>query len=109
MTTSATSDPNASVGKVSRGDINADGAVSVEDAQLALIAYVNRMAGSDTGLTTEQTQAADVNEDKEISVDDAQNILIYYVNNTLSNTPTTWDELLGKKQPEKLPKSLKRK
>lgn len=38
----------------------------------------------------------DVNEDGIISVDDAQLILLYYVKNTLSHTPTTWDEIVRK-------------
>ena len=67
------------------------------------------MAGSETGLTAEQAQAADVNRDREISVDDAQTILMYYVKNSLSHTPTSWEDLLEKKQPAKLPKAIKRK
>lgn len=78
------------------GNVNGDEEISVEDAQLTLNAYVRIMAGMDSGLTDEQLKAADVNNDGEVSVDDAQTILIYYVRNTLSNTPTTWDELLGK-------------
>lgn len=93
----------------SRGDINADSEISVADAQLALNAYVKRMAGSETGLTAEQAQAADVNRDREISVDDAQTILMYYVKNSLSHIPTSWEDLLEKKQPAKLPKAIKRK
>ena len=54
------------------------------------------MAGMGSGLTEQQMKAADVNHDGEVSVDDAQTILIYYVRNTLSGTPTTWDEVLDK-------------
>lgn len=107
--TTATTETAPPTVEDSRGDINADGEISVADAQLALNAYVKRMAGSETGLTAEQAQAADVNRDKEISVDDAQTILMYYVKNSLSHTPTSWEDLLEKKQPAKLPKSLKRK
>lgn len=82
--------------EVMTGDVNGDGEISVEDAQLALVAYVQSMAGLDSGLTEEQSQAADVNEDKTVSVEDAQMILIYYVSNTVSGIPTTWDALLGK-------------
>ena len=78
------------------GDVNLDGTVSVEDAQLTLTAYVNIMADMDSGLSDIQKRAADVNADGEISVDDAQNILLYYVKNTLTGTPVTWEELLGK-------------
>ena len=52
-------------------------------------------------------KAANVNKDNEVSVDDAQTILLYYVRNTLSGTPTTWDELLNKNAPSKArPQSL---
>ena len=35
---------------------------------------------------------------------DAQLILLYYVKNTLSNTPTAWETLLGKqRQPQPYP------
>ena len=73
-----------------------DGEVSVDDAQLTLKAYTERIAGNDMKLTAEQIKASDVNGDGEISVDDAQNILIYYVNNTVAGKVLTWDELLGK-------------
>lgn len=85
------------VSGAARGDVNADGEITVADAQMVLNAYVKGMSGQDNGLTAEQAQAADVNGDKAISVEDAQTVLLYYVRNTLSNTPTTWEELLGKK------------
>ncbi len=82
-----------------RGDVNNDGDVSVDDAQLTLNAYVKRMAGKATGLTEQQTAAADVNGDHAVTVEDAQTILLYYVKNTLSNTPTAWEKLLKKNAP----------
>ena len=66
------------------------------DAQLALLAYVQTMAGLESGLTEQQAKAADINGDKTVSVEDAQLILIYYVSNTISGQNVTWDELLGK-------------
>jgi hypothetical protein len=91
------------------GDLNDDGTVSVEDAQLALLAYVDTMAGLDSGLTEKQKLAGDINGDKDISVEDAQTILLYYVRNTLSGESVTWDELLGKKAAAPLPFRTKRK
>ena len=92
------------------GDINDDGEIGVEDAQLALLEYVNAMTGLDSSLTEKQKLAGDVNGDKEISVEDAQTILIYYVSNTLSGQNVTWDDLLGKNKPsEPLPFLLKLK
>ena len=76
------------------GDTNLNNEISVDDAQLTLKAYTERIAGNGLNLTTEQIIAADINGDGEISVDDAQNILIYYVNNTVSGKILTWDELL---------------
>ena len=89
------------------GDINGDGTVSVEDAQLALLAYVQTMAGLKSGLTEQQALAADINGDHTVSVEDAQIILIYYVSNTLSSQNVTWDELLGKKT-QALPRLIKK-
>ena len=89
--------------------MNDDGEISVEDAQLTLIEYVNTMSGLESGFTERQKLAGDINSDKEISVEDAQNILIYYVSNTLSGQNVTWGELLGKKAPANpLPAMLKR-
>ena len=77
-----------------RGDVNDDGEVTVDDAQLTLRAYVNSLAGLDNGLNEQQTLAADVNRDEIVSVEDAQYILIYYVNNTLASKTLTWEELI---------------
>ncbi|MBR5362224.1 MAG: dockerin type I repeat-containing protein [Oscillospiraceae bacterium] len=92
------------------GDINDDGSVSVEDAQLALLEYVNAMTGLESHLAEKQKLAGDINGDNEISVEDAQNILLYYVSNTLSGQNIKWDELLGKSKPsEPMPFLLKLK
>ena len=96
--------------EVQSGDINGDDTISVEDAQFALLAYVQIMAGLDSGLTERQIKAADINGDNTVSVEDAQLILLYYVSNTLSGQNVTWDELLGKNKPsEPLPFLLKLK
>ena len=84
--------------KVQRGNLNDDGEISVEDAQLTLNAYASIVAGLDSGLTEAQKVAADVNGDNTVSVEDAQLILLYYVQNTVSGIPTTWDELIGNKK-----------
>ena len=103
-TTVTTSETTPTEPEYLLGDINDDGEVSVEDAQLALLEYVNAMTGLESSLTDRQKLAADVNGDKEISVEDAQTILLYYVSNTLSGENVTWDDLLGKKpQGQQLP------
>ncbi|MBR6717371.1 MAG: hypothetical protein IKI77_03390 [Oscillospiraceae bacterium] len=77
------------------GDLNDDGKVGAEDAQLALIAYTKRFAGVETGLSEQQFRAADVNGDHKLSADDAQFILIYYTTNQVAGKGITWAELLG--------------
>ena len=77
-----------------KGDVNLDAEVSVEDAQLALKAYTERLAGKNTGLTDDQLRNGDVTGDGILSVEDAQYILIYYVKNVVSGTKITWDELI---------------
>ena len=77
------------------GDVNDDGEVSVDDAQLALKAYTKRIAGLDMGLTERQIKAANVNGDDELSVDDAQNILKYYTQKTVAGKDITWEDILG--------------
>ena len=52
------------------GDVDGKNGVGVEDAQLALLAYVNIMAEIDSGLTPEQLRAADVDSDGDINVSD---------------------------------------
>lgn len=56
--------------KQSLGDLNGDGGITLEDAQLALKAALRI-----DSLTEAQTQAADVNEDEKLSLEDAQIIL----------------------------------
>ena len=75
-----------------------DNDVSVDDAQLALIAYTNKVAGKATGLTEKQLKAANVNGDAEFSVDDVQNILKYYTETKVAGKKDfTWDDILDKK------------
>lgn len=81
------------------GDVDENGEVSVEDAQLALLEYVNAMTGLESSLTERQKRAGDVDGDHEVTVEDAQTILLYYVSNVLSGESVTWDELLGKIKP----------
>ena len=91
-TTAAPAEP-----EVLTGDVNDDGDVSVDDAQLALKAYTKRIAGLDMGLTARQIKAANVNGDAELSVDDAQLILKYYTQKKVAGKDITWDDLLVKK------------
>ena len=78
------------------GDVNEDSIISVDDAQQVLREYVSLMAGHARSFSDTQFLAGDVNTDEKITVEDAQLILLYYVKNTLSHTPTTWDEIVRK-------------
>lgn len=79
------------------GDVTGDGEVSVDDAQLTLKAYTERIAGNDMKLTDEQIKAADVDGNGEISVEDAQWLLKYYTEKYVAGKDITWDDIFGKK------------
>jgi biopolymer transport protein ExbD len=98
-TTTAPPEPEAVT-----GDVNDDGEISVEDAQLALKAYTKRISGKDMELSDKQIKAANVNGDEELSVDDAQLILKYYTEKYVAGKNITWGDLLGK-QPQPRPVS----
>ena len=78
-----------------RGDINRDGVVSVEDAQLALKAYTEAVAGLKQNLTQAQRMASDVNRDGSVTVEDAQLILKYYTEKTVAGKEITWKDIRG--------------
>lgn len=82
------------------GDLTGDGVISAEDAQLALTAYTQRIAGNASGLNEAQSKAADVDGNGEISVEDAQFILLYYTEKTVAGKEITWNDLLKKKHDE---------
>ncbi|MBR3268866.1 MAG: dockerin type I repeat-containing protein [Oscillospiraceae bacterium] len=75
------------------GDVDGNGAIELDDAQLALAAYTNQLAHKPSGLNTTQEQAADVTGDGDVTVDDAQAILQYYTE-TLAHKNPTWDKIL---------------
>lgn len=74
------------------GDIDGDGAVTVLDAQTALLACLESLTGGANKLSDAQLAAADVDGSGKVTVSDAQCILIYYVHNTVAETPITWEE-----------------
>lgn len=63
------------------GDINSDGSVTVEDAQLALREYVDNMS---KGIEGRATVATDVNADNRYDISDVQYILKYYTYNSVA-------------------------
>ena len=84
--------------EILKGDVNDDGEVGVEDAQMTLKAYTKRIAGLDMELTERQIKAANVNDDGELSVDDAQFILRYYTLKQVAGMDVTWEELFSKQK-----------
>ena len=91
-----------------RGDVTGDGKVSVDEAQLTLKAYTERIAGNDMKLTDEQIKAADVDGNGEISVEDAQWLLKYYTEKYVAGKDITWDDIFGKKT-QALPRLIKKR
>ncbi len=81
---------------VIRGDLNGNGEVGADDAQIALNAYADRIAGIKMNLTDAQIKAADIDGDGQVSAEDAQLILAYYTAKNVSAINVTWEQLLGK-------------
>lgn len=76
-----------------RGDADGNGQVSVEDAQIVLKAYTNKISGKGTGFDAATTKRADADLNNDISVEDAQLILLYYTRNVVSQQNVPWDQL----------------
>ena len=85
-------------GSIMRGDVTLDRKIGADDAQRALVAYTEKFAGNDMGLTADQIKAADVNGDGEIGAEDAQTILCYYTEKQVAGNFITWSELTAPKQ-----------
>ena len=79
---------------LTKGDLNGDSAISAEDAQIVLNAYVRTISGFSSGLTQPQLAVADIDGNGSIDVSDAQYILRYYVENTLSGRSYSWDRII---------------
>ena len=79
------------------GDVDCNGEVAIEDAQLALMEYTVLLAHKDSVLTPTEQKIADVNGDGAVTIDDAQAILQYYTEMLAQKNPT-WDKIL---HPEK--------
>ncbi len=70
-----------------------NGKVNADDAQMALIAYINQLASKPSGLTELQEQIADVDGNGKITAEDAQYILIYAVQ-ALANKNPQWSDII---------------
>lgn len=69
---------HAEPGRVTLGDLNADGFVDAIDASMTLAAYANISTEKDSGLNDEQYEAADANYDGFVDAVDASLMLSYY-------------------------------
>ncbi|MBP0989381.1 MAG: dockerin type I repeat-containing protein [Oscillospiraceae bacterium] len=77
-----------------KGDLDGDGTVSAEDAQLALNLYTEIVAERALA-DANQLAAADINQDGELSADDVQYILMFYTRSTLARKETSWEQILA--------------
>ena len=77
------------------GDIDKNGQVSSNDAQLVLWHYVDTFAGKQGRFGEDVYPIADVDANGRVDVSDAQYILKYYVNNTVSKKNVPWEEILA--------------
>lgn len=78
-----------------KGDVNGDESITASDAQMALGAYAELIAGNEHGLTDTQFAAADVDGNGNLSARDAQFILMYFLLNNVLDDPTDWETLLA--------------
>ncbi len=86
--------PAATLTTLATGDLDGDGAITIEDAYSALMAYAKTSAGLDSGLTDVQKEAADVDGNGKLTINDAYKILQYYANTSVGND-VTWDDILA--------------
>ena len=88
--------PESAPAEQGKGDLNGDAAITVEDSQLALNAYVQIMIGMPSGLSQTQLTCADVDGNSIFDVLDAQFILRYYTENTLAGRNLSWADIIKK-------------
>lgn len=78
------------------GDVNQNGNIASDDAQLVLTHYAEAMAGNASPLTAAQLVIADVTGDGITDIGDAQLILKYYVEKIISGLQNiNWRDITG--------------
>jgi hypothetical protein len=77
------------------GDVNLDGNITADDAQMALMAYIYQLASKPSGITAQQEKIADVDGNETITADDAQYILMYAVKKLAGLNPE-WSDIIQK-------------
>jgi len=83
---------------ITLGDLNGDGAVSVEDAVFVLTIYAKQSAGLEVNLSSQQFFCLDCDHDTRISVEDAVLILEYYAKHAACLVTGTFSEYVDEKQ-----------
>ncbi len=78
-----------------RGDLNENGVIDADDAQITLMFYVDSLSGMESNITDQQMTVGDINGDHFIDPVDAQLILMYYTKHQLAGLQITWEELLN--------------
>jgi hypothetical protein len=77
------------------GDVDLDETITADDAQMALMAYLNQLAGNPPIISEMQKDLADVDRSGTVTADDAQYILIYAIK-TLAGLNPVWSEIIQK-------------
>lgn len=77
------------------GDVNRDGKVSADDAQMALEAATEIIVGNEPDLDDEQKVAADIDYNHDVTPIDAQYILMYFLHESVMDDPISWYTLTG--------------
>ncbi len=85
----------------SKGDVDGNGTVAVDDAGIALAIYAKTAAGlSVSEYTQDQFTAADINADSSVTISDAAAILTYYAQTSAGMNPSWGDHENTDKNPD---------
>lgn len=87
-------DVNLDFSAKTKGDVNGDGIVSVEDASYLLMKAVADTLKDETKLSSDESNYADIDGDGMITVKDAQYVLIYYAKKAAGLNPT-WEQVVS--------------
>ena len=87
-------DVNLDFSMKTKGDVNGDGIVSVEDASYLLMKAVADTLKDRTELSSDESKYADIDSDGMINVKDAQYVLTYYAKKAAGLNPT-WEQAIN--------------
>ena len=92
-------DVNLDFSAKTKGDVNGDGIVSVEDASYLLMKTVADTLKDETKLSSDESNYADIDSDGMITVKDAQYVLTYYAKKAAGLNPT-WEQVVNEADSE---------